>query len=255
MIDEQGVLGTIHLVMKKLFLPLLLLILGASGYAAPFRIVAYGDSITYGWVPNPNPPSTRYDFDDRWPGALQQALGSNYQVIEEGLDGRTTDAPDPGATIFGAQLDGSAYLQACLASHLPVDLVVIMLGTNDLKPVFNRTPLRIAIGAAHLIDLVNTLNGGVGTSYKNPKVLLICPPPLNPSIEGGPIFGPMFKGGLEKSKQLPDLYEAVAKMGGAGFLNAGSVISTDGIDGLHLTAESERKLGTAIAEKVKEMLK
>jgi lysophospholipase L1-like esterase len=241
--------------MKRLFLPLVLLLLGASCYAAPFRIVAYGDSITYGWVPNPNPPSTRYDFDDRWPGALQKALGSNYQVIEEGLDGRTTDALDPGATITGAQLDGSAYLPACLASHLPVDLVVIMLGTNDLKAVFNRTPLRIAIGAAHLIDLVNTLNGGVGTSYKNPKVLLICPPPLNPSIESGPIFGAMFKGGLEKSKQLPDLYEAVAKMGGAGFLNAGSVISTDGVDGLHLTAESERKLGTAIAEKVKEMLK
>src|ERR1700739_3551199 len=122
-------------------------------------------------------------------------------------------------------------------------------------PVFNRTPLRIAIGAAHLIDLVNTLNGGVGTTYKNPKVLLICPPPLNLSIESGPIFGPMFQGGFEKSKQLPDLYEAVAKMGGAGFLNAGSVISTDGVDGLHLTAESERKLGTAIAAKVKEMLK
>jgi lysophospholipase L1-like esterase len=97
-------------------------------------------------VPNPNPPSTRYDFDDRWPGTLQKALGSNYQVIEEGLDGRTTDAPDPGSPIAGAQLDGSAYLPACLASHLPVDLVVIMLGTNDLKPVFNRTPLRIAIG-------------------------------------------------------------------------------------------------------------
>ena len=188
-------------------------------------------------------------------GALQNALGSNYQVIEEGLDGRTTDAPDPGATISGAQLDGSAYLQSCLASHLPVDLVVIMLGTNDLKPVFNRTPLRIAIGAAHLIDLVNTLNGGVGTSYKNPRVLLICPPPLNLSIESGPIFGPMFQGGFEKSKQLPDLYEAVAKMGGAGFLNAGSVISTDGVDGLHLTAESERKLGIAMAAKVKEMLK
>src|ERR1700757_2840829 len=241
--------------MKKLFLPLLLLVLGGSCYADPFRFVAYGDSITYGWMPNPNPPSSRYDFDDRWPGALQKALGVNYQVIEEGLDGRTTDAPDPGSPISGAQLDGSAYLQACLASHLPVDLVIIMLGTNDLKPVFNRTPLRIAIGAAHLIDLVNTLNGGVGTTYKNPKVLLICPPPLNPEIEKGPVFGEMFKGGLEKSQRLPELYEAVAKMGGAEFLNAGSVISTDGIDGLHLTAESERKLGTAIAEKVKEMLK
>ena len=95
----------------------------------------------------------------------------------------------------------------------------------------------------------------VRTVGQNPKVLLICPPPLNPSINSGPIFGPMFKGGVEKSQQLPELYEAVAKMGGAGFLNAGSVISTDGVDGLHLTAESERKLGTAIAEKVKEMLK
>jgi lysophospholipase L1-like esterase len=98
--------------MKRLFLPLVLLMLSGSCYAEPFRIVAYGDSITYGWIPNPNPPSSRYDFDDRWPGALQKALGSNYQVIEEGLDGRTTDALDPGATITGAQLDGSAYLQA-----------------------------------------------------------------------------------------------------------------------------------------------
>jgi lysophospholipase L1-like esterase len=81
------------------------------------------------------------------------------------------------------------------------------------------------------------------------------PAPLNPSIESGPIFGPMFKGGVEKSRQLPELYEAVAKMGGAGFLNAGSVSSTDGVDGLHLTAESERELGTAIAGKVKKMLK
>ncbi|HEY0793970.1 MAG TPA: GDSL-type esterase/lipase family protein [Chthoniobacterales bacterium] len=176
-------------------------------------------------------------------------------MIEEGLDGRTTDVADPGSPISGAQLDGSAYLQACLASHLPVDLVVIMLGTNDLKPVFNRTPLRIAIGAARLIDLVNTLNGGVGTSYKNPRVLLICPAPLNAKIEQGPVFGAMFKGGLEKSQQLSALYEAVAKMGGAEFLDAGSVISTDGVDGLHLTAESEQKLGSAIAAKVKEMMK
>jgi lysophospholipase L1-like esterase len=241
--------------MKKLIYAFAALVLAGSCYAGPFRIVAYGDSITYGWVPNPNPPSTRYSPDDRWPGALQKELGTNYQVIEEGLDGRTTDALDPGSPINGAQLDGSAYLQACLASHLPVDLVIIMLGTNDLKPVFDRTPLRIAIGAAHLIDLVNTLNGGVGTTYKNPKVLLICPPALNPEIEQGPIFGPMFKGGLEKSKQLPALYEGVAKMGGAEFLNAGSVISTDGIDGLHLTAESERKLGIAVAAKVRELLK
>jgi lysophospholipase L1-like esterase len=241
--------------MKKLLCLFALLAIAGSCFAEPFRIVAYGDSLTYGWVPNPNPPSTRYGPEERWPGVLQKELGNNYQVIEEGLDGRTTDAVDPGSPISGAQLDGSSYLPACLASHLPVDLVIIMLGTNDLKPVFNRTPLRIAIGAARLIDLVNTLNGGVGTAYKNPKVLLICPAPLSPEIEKGPVFAEMFKGGLEKSRQLPELYEAVAKMGGAEFLNAGSVVSTDGVDGLHLTAESERKLGVAVAAKVKEMLK
>jgi hypothetical protein len=74
-------------------------------------------------------------------------------------------------------------------------------------------------------------------------------------LEKGPVFAEMFKGGLEKSRQLPALYEAVAKMGGAEFLNAGSVVSTDGVDGLHLTAESEKKLGVAVAAKVKEILK
>ena len=102
---------------------------------APLGPAAYGDSITYGWIPNPNPPSTRNGPEDRWPGALQKELGNNYQVIEEGLDGRTTDARDPGSPISGAQLDGSAYLPACLASHLPVDLVIIMLGTNDLTSI------------------------------------------------------------------------------------------------------------------------
>ncbi len=241
--------------MKKLLFLSAIVVLASSGFAEPFRIVAYGDSITYGWLPNPNPPSTRYGPGERWPGVLQKELGNNYQIIEEGLDGRTTDAADPGSPISGAQLDGSSYLSACLASHLPVDLVIIMLGTNDLKPVFNRTPLRIAIGAARLIDLVNTLNGGVGTTYKNPKVLLICPPPLSPEIEKGPVFAEMFRGGLAKSRLLPELYEAVAKMGGAEFLNAGSVVSTDGVDGLHLTGESQQKLGVAVATKVKEILK
>jgi hypothetical protein len=81
------------------------------------------------------------------------------------------------------------------------------------------------------------------------------PSPSNPVIEQGPVFGEMFKGGLEKSKELPALYEEVAKMGGAEYLNAGSVISTDGVDGLHLTPESHHKLGVAVAAKVKDILK
>jgi lysophospholipase L1-like esterase len=161
--------------MRKSLCLFALLALAGSCFAQPIRIVAYGDSITWGFVPNANPPSTRFAPEDQWPGALQKELGDNYQVIPEGLNGRTTDVKDPGASISGAQLDGSAYLPACLNSHLPLDLVIIMLGTNDLKPVFNRTPMRIAIGAAHLIDLVNTLNGGVGTNYKKSKSLAGLP--------------------------------------------------------------------------------
>jgi hypothetical protein len=76
--------------MKKLLCISALLALVGACFAEPVRIVAYGDSLTYGWIPNANPPSTRYGLEDRWPGALQTELGNNYQVIEEGLDGRTT---------------------------------------------------------------------------------------------------------------------------------------------------------------------
>lgn len=237
--------------MKMLCTFALWLIVPLSSWAAPFRVVLYGDSNTYGWKPQPNPPSTRYDENERWAGILKHLLGTDYEVIEEGLDGRTTDVPDPTSPISGAQLDGAAYLPACLSSHLPIDLVVIMLGTNDLKAMFNRTPFRIALGAGHLIDLANSLNGGVGTTYPNPKVLLICPPPLDEKIKEGPIFGPMFKGGVEKSQQLAPLYKAIATAGGAEFLDAGSVMNTDGIDGLHFSGDAHKKLAAAIAEKVK----
>jgi lysophospholipase L1-like esterase len=239
--------------MKKLLCLFALLALVNPALAKPVRIMVFGDSISWGWEPNPNPPSVRFPPDSRWPGVLQKELGPDYEVIEEALNGRTTDASDN--QLEGAGLNGAAYLPAALSSHHPLDLVIIMLGTNDLKPAYNRSPYRIALGAAHLIDICNTIDGGIGTAYPSPKVLLICPAALNPIIEKGPVFGEMFKGGLEKSKQLPRLYEGVAQLGGAAFFDANTVISTDGIDGLHISADAEKKLGTAIAAKVREIMK
>jgi lysophospholipase L1-like esterase len=231
----------------------ILVLLPIAAHAADAkRVLAYGDSITWGWRPvEAGVPSDRYPLAQRWPGALQAALGSGYQVVEEGLNARTTDVADPTLPqITGAGLDGSAYLPAALASQEPLDLVVIMLGTNDLKAQFGRTPERIAEGADKLVQIVKAIKGGVGTTYASPKVLLVSPPPLGTRMV---FFKDAFAGGLEKSEQLAKAYAEVAGREGVGFLDAGSVIKTDGVDGLHLTAESEQALGRAIAEKVEAM--
>lgn len=210
------------------------------------RVLCFGDSNTWGFVPMAVPPSTRFPREQRWPQVMGAALGPDVMVIEEALNGRTTDLADPTAPLLGgAGLDGAAYLPAALASHLPLDAVAIMLGTNDLKAQFARAPERIATGAKRLADIARVLDGGIGTAYANPRVLLICPPPLG---NLSPHFATMFAGGVEKSHALPPLYAAVAKAAGVAFLDAGSVIATDGVDGLHLSADMQRRLGLAVAE-------
>ena len=229
----------------------------ASGFARaqspePKRVIAFGDSITWGWKPvAQGVPSDRYAAAARWPGAMQSALGGGYVVVEEGLNARTTDVADPTLTkITGAGVNGAAYLPAALASQEPLDLVVIMLGTNDLKAMFHRSPARIAAGADRLVRIAKAIHGGVGTTYQSPKILLVSPPVLGSDMV---FFKPYFAGGLAKSRQLAADYEAVARKEGVEFLDAGSVVKTDGVDGLHLSAQAEQALGTAIAGKVREM--
>lgn len=217
---------------------------------AAIRVLCFGDSNTWGFVPVPQgAPSFRYPRDQRWPHVMAAALGNEVEVIEEALNGRTTDADDPALPqITGAGANGSAYFSACLASHLPLDVVVVMLGTNDTKPHLGRTAPRIALGAKRLLDTARTLDGGVGTAYPNPKLLLIAPPPLG-TLSGQ--FVEMFAGGHAKAAQFAALYAAIAQAAGAGFLDAGSVIATDGEDGVHLSAEMQRRLGLAVAEAVR----
>jgi lysophospholipase L1-like esterase len=221
-------------------------LLGAAGAhaaeGAAKRIMIYGDSNTWGYIPVESGTTTRYPADVRWPGVLQAALGTGYEVIDEGLSARTTDIPDPTLPhITGAGLDGSAYLSPAIASHLPLDLVVIMLGTNDVKKMFDRSPLRIALGKS-----------GVGTSYPAPKVLVLAPPPLGKLAPES--RAERFAGGVEKTKAMPAYYEAIAKAAGADFLDVGKLTSTDGVDGVHFTAGAHKAIGTGVAEKVKAIL-
>lgn len=213
------------------------------------RILAYGDSLTWGWVPVASVvPTTRYVRAERWTSVAAEVLGAGYEFVDEGLSGRTTNADDP----LDPRLNGAAYLPAALASHLPLDLVVILLGTNDTKAYFGRTPFDVAVGISALLGAVLASAGGVGTAYPAPPVLLVCPPPLGEVTD--PWFGEVFRGGQEKSRAYPPLYAAVAQAFGAAFLDAGTVTTTDGVDGIHLTPENNRALGEAIAAEVRELL-
>ncbi|MBX9458126.1 MAG: SGNH/GDSL hydrolase family protein [Rhizobium sp.] len=213
------------------------------------RILCFGDSLTWGWVPVRDVvPTTRYPFAERWTGRMSAALGDRYETIEEGLSGRATDADDP----VDPRLNGSAYLPAALATHLPLDLVIIMLGTNDTKAYLNRSPLDIATGVSKLLVQVATSAGGVGTAYPAPRALLVAPPPLAEMENDW--LNLVFAGGREKTRALARHYAALASFFGVAFFDAGSVIKTEGIDGIHLTAQNNADLGLALADEVRRLL-
>lgn len=214
------------------------------------NVLCYGDSLTWGWVPiKETAPTSRYAHEQRWTGVLAAALGNEYVVITEGLSGRTTDIDDP----YDARLNGSAYLPAALASHLPIDLVIIMLGTNDTKACFNRTPHDIANGIGRLAGQVASSAGGVGTAYPAPRLLIVAPPPLGNITD--PWLSAMFEGGQERSAQLAPSYAALAAFLKVDFLDAGQHISTDGADGIHLSASMNARLGNVIASKVSDIFR
>ena len=210
------------------------------------RMMCFGDSLTWGWVPvQEGVPTTRFGEDVRWTGVLAKELSHEYQIIEEGLSGRTTTLDDP----IDPRLNGSAYLPSALASHLPLDLVIIMLGTNDTKAYFHRTAFEISAGMAKLVGQVLSSASGVGTIYPAPQVMIIAPPPLTPMPH--PYFQSLFGGAHAKSQELGQVYGDLADFMKVHFLNAGDVITTDGVDGIHFTAENNLVLGKAVAQKVR----
>lgn len=209
------------------------------------NVLCFGDSNTYGTVPLHGPGDEhRYDGRTRWPGVMRKILGHSWHVIEEGLPGRTTIRDD---LIEGTFKNGKRYLAACLESHRPLDVIVLTLGTNDLKARFGAPPEDIAAGVDILAGIIAaTPNLG----HPPAKLLIVCPPPI---ILVG-FLGVMFAGGVEKSKALPPLYEAVAHKHGAAFLDAGKLVSVSPRDGIHYEASEHLILGQTIAGKVQVMV-
>ena len=202
-------------------------------------ILCYGDSNTWGSDPE---TGDRFPEDARWPGVLRRILGDGYRVIEEGLPGRTTVWEDP---IEGAHKDGRAYLRPCLESHRPIDLVTIMLGTNDLKGRFGVSASDIAQGASGLAEM--TLRSGCGPDGGAPVVLLVAPPPVGVLTD----MAEMFEGSGAKSLEFSRHYRRFAEQCGCEFLDAAEVIVSSDVDGIHLEAGEHRKLGEAVAARVR----
>lgn len=204
-------------------------------------VLCFGDSNTHGQIPG-GTPLDRYGVTERWPGVMAQALGSRWHVIEEGLSGRTTVRDDP---IEGAHKNGRTYLKPCLQSHMMLDLVIIMLGTNDLKVRFNQPPSEVAMGIGCLVhDIKELMPGPRGTV---PEIMIVAPPPMLDDIKE---WESIFAGAPAKSRQLALEFEIIADSLEVHFFDAGSVVSCDPLDGFHINKEAHRILGAALAREV-----
>jgi lysophospholipase L1-like esterase len=191
-------------------------------------ILCYGDSLTWGY--NAVGPS-RHAYDDRWPSVLQAELGAGVHVIPDGLNGRTTAFDDH---LAGADRNGARILPTILMTHAPLDLVIIMLGANDMKPWIHGNPVAAKQGMERLIDIVR------GHDYPfdgpAPKILLVSPPAVSRTDNAD--FKEMFAGGDAASQRLPRVYAELAGLTGCGFFDAGSVAKTASISTLKTRAPS-----------------
>lgn len=210
------------------------------------EVLCFGDSNTWGWNAE---SKTRFGRDVRWPCVLQEELGGEYAVTAEGLNCRTTVWDDPvEGENNGTSLNGGLYLIPCLNTHKPLDLVIVMLGTNDLKAKFAVTAYDIAQSVGKLIALIRSVPCGRDEGV--PEILIIAPPPLGKLSE----YEELFTRGKEKSEALAAHLETVAGEYGCGFFDAGGVIRSCETDGVHFDASSHRTLGKAVAQEVKRIL-
>jgi lysophospholipase L1-like esterase len=204
------------------------------------NILCFGDSNTWGYEPG---TEQRYSGQVRWTGVLQSELGAGFRVIEEGLNGRTTNVDEQGRS----DRNGARLLPVLLESHRPLDLVVIMLGTNDLKTLFERSARDIAMGVRAVCEKVLNCECLVPNV---PEVLLVSPALVkNP---GGGEMGEM-EGAVEKSREFSGHFRHVADELGVRFFDAGPVVEVSPQDGVHWEAEEHRKFGRGLAMAIRDI--
>lgn len=209
------------------------------------HIVCFGDSNTHGYCADPNECADggdRFNENERWTCLLQKSLGEDYLVLEEGLSGRTTVFSDP----LHESMPGIETIYACLMSHEPVDLLIIMLGTNDTKERFAANAPAIAVGMERLRLKCKSIPCWSGNQ---PNILVVCPPPLGEGFHDE-VMG---NGCVEKSVALPPYMEAVACRNNAHFLDVAEC-EFNPVDFTHLTRRGHAQLANMLAPVVTDLL-
>lgn len=208
-------------------------------------ILCFGDSNTYGSNPDGSP--ARHPYGVRWTSRLQQILGSDFQIIEEGMGGRTTvweDPLEPGRC-------GLSFLPVALQSHKPLDLVILSLGTNDCKGFFNASERVIARGMSRLVETVKRFD--YGTDAGVPKILIVSPIHMGEEISHS-IFESVDEESARKAQQLAPFYKELAIRSGCEFLDA-SCVAGPGSDQLHMDGAGHKALAEAIAAVIDTLFK
>lgn len=208
------------------------------------HILCFGDSNTHGSCTDPLDSAdggSRFNEDERWTQLLQQKLGSSYLVIEEGLPGRTTVFPDP----LDEGMCGLDAIYGIMKSHQPIDLLVIMLGTNDIKQRYQASAYCVALGLERLINKakVSPFWGSQG-----PNILVICPPHIGEGILDIPLGDYMGADCVEKSRQLDTWMRPIVQAQGCAYLDGNEFGFYNQVDFMHMTRQSHRQFADRLAE-------
>ena len=215
------------------------------------HILCFGDSNTHGYCADPADcfGGIRFTEEQRWTRLLQDALGQDYLVIEEGLSGRTTCFDDP----IHEGLNALDYIYPCLKSHEVIDLLIIMLGTNDCKDRFYSSAACIGLGMARLVNKAKSTDCWGG---KAPNILVIAPPPIGEGMLTSSVAATMGQLCVEKSRQLADSYREQCELLNVSFLDAGAIgCEFNTVDFMHLTSRGHRTLAEALTKLIPQLLR
>ena len=205
------------------------------------NILCYGDGNTWGWIPGSN--GERFPSHVRWPGVLSKLLRADIRVVEEGLCGRTAISDNPVENAGAVEKNGFKTFGAYLDTHSPLDLVVIMLGTNDLRHASKLTAHDIAGGVMALAEMARSPIFGPDFAT-SPEVLIVCPPSI---WEVEAAWGLRFLGGRETSLDLREAFRQMSKQYKLPVIFVDDFVHSDPSDGVHLSADSHAVLGQEIA--------